>query len=183
MKPEDRVLDVGCGAGAGVDEAARRGAAVIGVDHSLLMVLLGRYLSYPRSGRDIEFKWWKAKRVFRWRKAKELPVRARAHTVAWASRPARRWDTVEVGLDELRQVLEPGGRLIIAGRLDRPGAWHRAVRKFTKEQAAETAKAARRAGFTDTEDGTYRVGRRRLAVVCAHAPPASQDANARRHPR
>jgi hypothetical protein len=35
---------------------------------------LGRYLSYRRSGRDIEFKWWKAKRVFRWRKAKELPV-------------------------------------------------------------------------------------------------------------
>jgi SAM-dependent methyltransferase len=74
VKPEDRVLDVGCGAGAGVDEAARRRAAVIGVDHSLLMVLLGRYLSYRRSGRDIEFKWWKAKRVFRWRKAKELPV-------------------------------------------------------------------------------------------------------------
>jgi SAM-dependent methyltransferase len=185
VKREDRVLDVGCRLGAGVDEAARRDAAeVTGVDHSLLMVLLGRYLSYPRSGRDIEFKWWwKAKRGFRWWKAETLPVDGRTFTVAWAIRPARRWDTVDVGLTELCRVLEPRGRLIIAGRLDRPGAWHRAARRFTKEQACETAKAARKAGFTDVEDATYRVGRRRLAVVSAQAPSASQDENARRDPR
>ena len=56
VKPEDRVLDVVYGPGAAVDEAARRGAAVTGVDHSRLMLLLARYLSRPRSGRDIVFK-------------------------------------------------------------------------------------------------------------------------------
>ena len=89
--------------------------------------------------------------------------------MAWAVRSARRWDTVDAGLGELCRVLEPGGRLIIAGRLDRPGAWHHAARKFTKERAAEAEKAARKAGFTDVENDTYRVGRRRLpVVVCAH---------------
>ncbi|MDR0342153.1 MAG: class I SAM-dependent methyltransferase, partial [Nocardiopsaceae bacterium] len=41
----DRVVDVGCGPGGAVREAARRGAYVTGVDPAPLMLRLGRYLT------------------------------------------------------------------------------------------------------------------------------------------
>src|SRR5436309_13548702 len=53
VRPGDRVLDVGCGPGAAAREAARRGAAVTGVDPAPLMRRLGRYLSGRRDRREI----------------------------------------------------------------------------------------------------------------------------------
>jgi Methyltransferase domain len=162
VKPEDRVLDVGCGRGAAVDEAARRGAAVTGVDHSLLMRMLARYLAAPRSGRDIVFRRWKPE-------TEQLPVKAGAVTVAWAIRPTRRCADVEARLSELHRVLAPGGMLIIAERLARPGARGRAANGFDEDRAIAIAAQAQTVGFAYAEHFTcYRVGQRRLAVICAH---------------
>ena len=111
--PQDRVLDVGCGPGGAAREAARRGAAVTGVDPAPLMLALGRRLSCGQSGRGIAFVEGTAE---------ALPVADRSVTVAWAISSAHHWADVAAGLRELHRVLEPGGRLIIAERLARPGA-------------------------------------------------------------
>ena len=157
--PADRVLDVGCGPGGAAREAARRGGAVTGVDPAPLMLALGRYLSRGRSGRGI---------VFVQGTAEALPVPDRSVTVAWAISSAHHWADVAAGLGELHRVLEPGGRLIIAERLARPGTRGHATHGFTRAQAAETAAAAQAAGFAGSAHETHRAGRRMLAVVRAY---------------
>ena len=156
--PGDRVLDVGCGPGGAAREAARRGAAVTGVDPAPLMLRLGRYLSGRRAGREIQFVRGTAE---------ALPVPDQAVTVAWAISSAHHWADVPAGLRELHRVLEPGGRLIIAERLARPGARGLAAHGFTEAQAAETAAAAQAVGFAGAGNDTHRAGRRVLAVVRA----------------
>jgi ubiquinone/menaquinone biosynthesis C-methylase UbiE len=161
--PGDRVLDVGCGPGAAAREAARRGAAVTGVDPAPLMLALGRRLSRGRTGHHIAFVEGTAE---------ALPVADRSVTVAWAISSAHHWADTGAGLRELHRVLEPGGRLIIAERLARPGARGHAAHGFTTAQAAQTAAAARAAGFAGAEHETHRAGRRMLAVVRAHGAAA-----------
>ncbi|MGE5289570.1 MAG: class I SAM-dependent methyltransferase [Micromonosporaceae bacterium] len=157
--PGDRVLDVGCGPGGAAREAARRGAAVTGVDPAPPMLRRGRYLSGRRSGRGI---------VFVQGTAEALPVPDQAVTVAWAISSAHHWADIPAGLRELHRVLEPGGRLIIAERLTRPGARGLAAHGFTQAQAAETVAAAQSAGFAGAGHDTRRAGRRMLAIVRAH---------------
>jgi SAM-dependent methyltransferase len=157
--PGDRVLDVGCGPGGAAREAARRGAAVTGVDPAPLMLRLGRSLSGRRSGRDI---------VFLQGTAEALPVSDRAVTVAWAISSAHHWADVPAGLRELHRVLQPGGRLIITERLTRPGARGLAAHGFTEAQAAQTAAAAQAAGFAGAGHDIRRAGRRMLVIVRAH---------------
>jgi ubiquinone/menaquinone biosynthesis C-methylase UbiE len=158
VAPGDRVLDVGCGPGAAAREAARRGAAVTGVDPAPVMLRLGRSLS---GRRDI---------VFRQGTAEALPVADGSVTVAWAVSSAHHWADVPAGLRELHRVLEPGGRLVIAERLTRPGARGLGAHGFTAAQAAETAAAVQAAGFPDVSTDTRRAGRRTLAIVRAHRP-------------
>jgi SAM-dependent methyltransferase len=81
VKSEDRVLYLGCGPGAAVDEAACRGATVIGVDSGRLL-LLGRYMSGPRSGHDISF---------RRGTIKNLPVCNEDVAAAWTTGSAHHW--------------------------------------------------------------------------------------------
>jgi ubiquinone/menaquinone biosynthesis C-methylase UbiE len=157
--PADRVLDVGCGPGGAAREAARRGAAVTGVDPAPLMLALGRRLSRGATGRHIAFVEGTAE---------ALPVADRSVTVAWAISSAHHWADTAAGLRELHRVLEPGGRLIIAERLARPGARGLAAHGFTPAQAAQTAAAVRTAGFAAAGYETHRAGRRMLAVVRAH---------------
>jgi len=159
--PRDRVLDVGCGPGGAAREAARRGAAVTGVDPAPLMLTLGRRLSRGQSGRGIAFVEGTAE---------ALPVADRSVTVAWAISSAHHWADVAAGLRELHRVLQPGGRLIIAERLARPGARGLAAHGFTTAQAAQTAAAAQAAGFAGAGHETHRAGRRTLAVVRAQRP-------------
>ena len=157
--PGDRVLDVGCGPGGAAREAARRGAAVTGVDPAPVMLRLGRYLSASGSGRNI---------VFVAGTAEALPVADRAVTVAWAISSAHHWPDVPAGLRELHRVLAPGGRLIIAEGRPGPAPAGSAAHGFTEAQAAETVAAAQAAGFAGARHETHRAGRRTLAVVRAH---------------
>lgn len=157
--PGDQVLDVGCGPGGAAREAARRGAAVTGVDPAPLMLAMGRWLSRGRSGRGVQFLLGTAE---------DLPVPDQSVTAAWAISSAHHWADVAAGLRELHRVMKPGGRLVIAERLPRPGATGLGAHGFTAAQAAETVTALRAAGFADAAHQTRRAGRRVLAVVRAH---------------
>jgi SAM-dependent methyltransferase len=159
LTPGDTVVDVGCGPGGAAREAARRGAVVTGVDPAPMMLRLGRYLS----GKGSQVSYRKGT-------AESLPVPDEAATVAWSISSAHHWRDVPAGLREIHRVLEPGGRVIIAERLTRPGARGLAAHGTSEEQADETMAAARSAGFANVRRETCRAGRKTMLVVRGARP-------------
>jgi ubiquinone/menaquinone biosynthesis C-methylase UbiE len=157
----DRVLDVGCGPGSAARKAARRGAAVTGVDPAPLMLRIARYLSRRAAGGHL---------VFEEGTAEALPVSDQAVTVAWAISSAHHWTSLSAGLHEIYRVLEPGGQLLIAERLTRPGARGLGAHGFTAASAKDVIADAHTAGFADALYQTHRSGRRTMIVISAHRP-------------
>jgi SAM-dependent methyltransferase len=158
--PGDRVVDVGCGPGRFLREAAERGATAVGVDPSSQMRRLATWRT-PASLRD-------AIRVTDGT-AERLPLKDGEATVAWAVASFHHWTDPDAGLAELRRVLQPGGRLLIAERLARPGGWfqHHAL---TWEQGQDLVAQAERAGFSDVAAVRSSLGRRQLLVVRGRRP-------------
>jgi ubiquinone/menaquinone biosynthesis C-methylase UbiE len=158
--PEDRVVDVGCGPGRFLREAAERGATAVGVDPSSQMRRLATWRT-PASLRD-------AIRVADGT-AERLPLEDGEATVALAVASFHHWTDPDAGLAELRRVLQPGGRLLIAERLARPGGWfqHHAL---TWEQGQDLVAQAERAGFTGVAALRPSLGRRQLLVVRGRRP-------------
>jgi ubiquinone/menaquinone biosynthesis C-methylase UbiE len=158
--PGDRVVDVGCGPGRFLREAAERGATAVGVDPSSQMRRLATWRT-PASLRD-------AIRVADGT-AERLPLEDGEATVAWAVASFHHWTDPAAGLAELRRVLRPDGRLLIAERLARPGGWfqHHAL---TWEQGQDLVAKAERAGFTDVAAVRPTAGRRQLLVVRGRRP-------------
>jgi ubiquinone/menaquinone biosynthesis C-methylase UbiE len=157
--PGDRVLDVGCGPGLFLREAAERGATAVGVDPSSQMRRLALRRTPARLRDAVTVLDGTAER---------LPLEDATVTVAWAVASFHHWDDADAGLAELRRVLVPGGRLLIAERLVRPRGWfqHHAL---GWEQAQRLAAQARQAGFAEAAAARRRLGRRQLALVRARA--------------
>jgi ubiquinone/menaquinone biosynthesis C-methylase UbiE len=153
-------VDVGCGPGRFLREAAKRGATAVGVDPSAQMRRLATWRT-PAGLRD-------AIRVADGT-AERLPLEDGAATVAWAVASYHHWTDPDAGLAELRRVLGPGGRLLIAERLARPGGWfqHHAL---SWEQGQDVAARVERAGFAGVAAGRHVVGRHQLLVVQGRRP-------------
>jgi ubiquinone/menaquinone biosynthesis C-methylase UbiE len=158
--PGDRVVDVGCGPGRFLREAAGRGATAVGVDPSSQMRRLATW-RMPASLRD-------SIRVTDGA-AERLPLEDGEATVAWAVASFHHWTDPDAGLAELRRVLRPGGRLLIAERLARPGGWFR-HHALSWEQGQDLVARAERAGFTDVAAVRPTAGRRQLLVVRGRRP-------------
>ena len=160
--PGDRVVDVGCGPGRFLREAAERGATAVGVDPSSQMRRLATWRT-PASLRD-------AIRVTEGT-AERLPLGDGEATVAWAVASFHHWADPDAGLAELRRVLRPAGRLLIAERLARPGGWfqHHAL---SWEQGQDLVAQAERAGFTDVAAVRPTLGRRHQLLVVRGRRPA-----------
>ena len=153
--PGDRVVDVGCGPGLFLKEAAERGATAVGVDPSARM----RRLAVRRIPAGLR----PAVTVVDGA-AEHLPLEDGSATVAWAVASFHHWSDPDAGLAEVHRVLAPTGRLLIAERLAGPRGWFRG-HALTWEGAEAVADLARRAGFAEVAVTRHRLGRRRLVVV------------------
>jgi demethylmenaquinone methyltransferase/2-methoxy-6-polyprenyl-1,4-benzoquinol methylase len=99
VKPGDRVLDAACGTGDLAIIAAKQGANVTGLDFSEQMLVRARH-----KAPDLE---WLRGDVL------ELPFPDDSFDAATVGFGIRNVDDLQRGIDELRRVLRPGGRLAI----------------------------------------------------------------------
>jgi SAM-dependent methyltransferase len=102
-----RVLEVGCGPGAGLAEALARGAAfVCGVDPSEVMLNQARARNAPALA--------EGRLAIRLASADSLPFDDASFDVAFAVNSAQVWPDPVAGLKEVRRCLRPGGRVALA---------------------------------------------------------------------
>jgi ubiquinone/menaquinone biosynthesis C-methylase UbiE len=155
----DRVVDVGCGPGTAVREAARRGARVTGVDPAPVMLRLARTLTRNR----LTLTWAEGA-------AEDLREPDGSATIVWSLATVHHWRDVTAGLAEARRVLAPGGRLLAIERRVRPGATGLASHGWTDQQAESFAAQCRAAGFDSVHVEKHTPGRRAVSVVKAVRP-------------
>ncbi|MGI8817104.1 MAG: class I SAM-dependent methyltransferase [Pseudonocardia sp.] len=155
----DTVVDVGCGPGSAVREAARRGARVTGVDPAPVMLRLARALTRERPG----ISWVEGS-------AEKLREPDGSATVVWSLATIHHWMDVTAALAEMRRVLAAGGRFFALERQVRPGATGLASHGWTDRQAKSFAAQCRAAGLEDVRVEQHRPGRRAVFVIRAIRP-------------
>jgi SAM-dependent methyltransferase len=162
----DKAADIGCGPGRAVRVAAASGASVTGVDPSPIALRLARSLT-PRSA---------ASRVT-WApgSAERLPLADGSATVVWSISSVHHWADPAAGCAEIRRILAPGGRVLLAERLLGPGA-ARGVHGHTREQAESLGRTLTAAGFTAVRVQTLTAGRRTRIIVRGVQPAPSAAA-------
>jgi ubiquinone/menaquinone biosynthesis C-methylase UbiE len=155
VSDSDRVVDVGCGPGGAVREAARRGARVTGVDPAPVMLRLARIFT-----RDDGIGWAEGT-------AENVPLPDGSATVLWSLATVHHWKDVGLGLKEAHRVLAPGGRLLAIERRSQPGATGLASHGWTQQQAESFASQCRATGFGDVAVDRHGDGRRAVWAVSA----------------
>lgn len=155
----DRVVDVGCGPGAVARQAARRGAAVWGVDPSEMMLRIARTFT----ARNARITWLDGT-------AEALPLEAGVATVLWSISTVHHWKNIERGLAEAFRVLVPDGRLLAIERKREPGTTGLASHGWTDEQAHAFAEYCVAAGFVEPHIETRQVTRKDHLIVTAKRP-------------
>jgi ubiquinone/menaquinone biosynthesis C-methylase UbiE len=155
----DDVVDVGCGPGSAVREAARRGARVTVVDPAPVMLRVARALTRDRPG----ISWAEGT-------AEDLRLRDGSATVVWSLATIHHWLDVTAGLAEVKRVLAAGGRFLALERQVRPGATGLASHGWTDQQAEAFAVQCRAAGFEDVRIERHTPGRRAVFVIRAIRP-------------
>ena len=163
LSPRDRVLEVGFGPGLAVERiAARTGQGrVVGVDHSELMrrQAARRNRAALAAGR-VELHVGSVER---------LPLEAAGFTHALAVNSLQFWPDLPAALAELRRVLRPEGRLLLALRMRREnaGRFDRSKHGMTDERLAQIVAAAERAGFRDLETVRREIRGESLTAILA----------------
>ncbi len=150
----DSVVDIGCGPGSAVREAARRGARVTGIDPAPVMLRIARAVTRNRAG----ITWAEGT-------AEDLPLPDGSATVAWSLATVHHWQDVGNGLAEAHRVLAPGGRFLAIERQVRPGATGLASHGWTNQQAESFAAQCRTAGLHSVRVGTHGADRRAVWTV------------------
>jgi ubiquinone/menaquinone biosynthesis C-methylase UbiE len=155
VSENDRVVDIGCGPGSAVREAARRGARATGVDPSSVLIRLARAVT-----RDATVEWVEGT-------AENVPLPDGSATIVWSLATVHHWKDVGLGLKEAHRVLAPGGRLLAIERRSPLGATGLASHGWTQQQAESFAAQCRTAGFGDVKMGKHGAGRRAVWAVSA----------------
>jgi arsenite methyltransferase len=144
VEPNDRVLEIGFGGGVTLRRLLSRACFVCGVDRSDDVIAFARRrFSAAVESRTAEFKVGSVE---------NLPVPSGTFEKALSVNTVYFWTSLEKGMDEIRRVLSPGGRVVIGFvpkiRMDRMNT---PVDIFTPRTAEQLADALRKAGFTDVE--------------------------------
>jgi len=160
VSANDDVLDVGCGPGTAVREAARRGARATGIDPAPVMLRLAEALTRKHAG----ITWAEGA-------AEDLQQPDASATVLWCVATVHHWKDVGAGLAEARRVLTTGGRLLAIERCVRPGATGLASHGWTGPQAQSFAARCRVTGFDDVRVEQHTPGRRALWAIRAIRRP------------
>lgn len=150
LRADDQVLEVGCGAGGGVDLVAQQIGAdrIAAVDPSPTFVTMVRK-RVP--GADVRVSG-----------AEDLPFDDGSFTVIYSIASMHHWDDRSKGLATIAAKLALGGRLLIAERaLTSPG------HGITPDQVQVVVAELERLGLTDVHADAHRVGRRRMTVITA----------------
>lgn len=159
LAPGDAVVDIGCGPGAAVRHAARRGASVVGVDPAPVMLRVARFLTRRKATvRYVEGS------------AEALPLADASASVVWTIASVHHWADLDMALRESRRVLRPGGRFVAIERLTQPGARGHASHGWTENQAHAFADLCLARGFVDARFDRHRTRRRSTVSVAATAP-------------
>jgi ubiquinone/menaquinone biosynthesis C-methylase UbiE len=158
LRPDDTVLDIGCGPGTAVRHAARLGATVTGVDPATVMLRVARLLTRATGRvRYLEGA------------AEALPVADGSVSVVWAVASVHHWADLDAALREARRVLRPGGRLVAVERRTQPGARGHAGHGWTDEQASAFKERCLEHGFANPRVGRHTTGRRTTISVTVTA--------------
>jgi SAM-dependent methyltransferase len=162
LQPDDVVVDVGCGSGEAVREAAARlqGGRVTGVDPTPAMIRMARQLSASHDARD--------RIQFLEGSAEDLPLPDASTTVVMAINSLHHWQDAAAGLAEARRVLVPGGRLLIADEEPEEGCWGHGSGPMT--DPAEVVRTVERAGFDQVKTSRHREGEVRMNLLLACRP-------------
>jgi len=155
----DVVVDLGCGPGAAVRDAARRGAVAMGVDPAPVMLRVARLLT--RSSAEVQYVRGAAE---------SIPLPDASASIVWSIATVHHWSDMDAGLREVRRVLLPGGRLVAMERRAQRGARGHGSHGWTDEQATAFADRCRAHGFTDVCLERAKIGRRSTTSVVANAP-------------
>ena len=158
LRPEDTVLDIGCGPGTAVRRAARLGATATGVDPAPVMLQVARLLT--RSTERVRYLAGAAE---------TLPLPDSSVSVVWAIASVHHWADLDAGLREARRVLRPGGRLVAVERRTQPGARGHASHGWTDEQTRAFGERCLQQGFADPQVGRQSTGRRTTMSVTVSA--------------
>lgn len=159
VSEHDRVVDIGCGPGSAVREAARRGARATGVDPSSVFLRIAGVVTRGSS----RVEWVEGT-------AEKVPRPDTCATVVWSLATVHHWQDVERGVGEAWRVLASGGRLLVIERQCEVGATGLASHGWTREQAEAFASQCRTAGFSDVAIAAHETGRRRVWTVSATRP-------------
>jgi len=139
LKPDDVVVDVGCGGGEAVRVAAEyvvRGHA-IGVDPTPAMIRIATEQTRDHACAD---------RIrFLEGPAEKLPLAAQTASVVLAINSLHHWTQPDAGLDEVWRVLAPGGRFLIGDEETETGRWSHTEGKLS--DPVEIRRLVERHGF------------------------------------
>jgi ubiquinone/menaquinone biosynthesis C-methylase UbiE len=153
LRPDDRVLEVGCGAGGATDLVARQ----IGADRASAVDPSPTFVTMVRKrvpGADIRVAG-----------AEDLPFDDRSFTVVFSIASMHHWDDRSKGLATIATKLASGGRLLIAEEaLASPG------HGITADQTRAVIAELERLGLAGVRPGEHPAGRRRMTVITATRP-------------
>jgi SAM-dependent methyltransferase len=162
LQPNDLVVDIGCGSGEAVREVATRlqEGRVTGVDPTPAMIRIARELSASHP------KWDRIQ--YTEGSAEDLPLPAASATVAMAINSLHHWRDAGAGLTEVKRILVPGGRLLIADEEPAKGRWGHGSGPLT--DPAVVVRTVERAGFVEVETSRHREGQVRMNLLSARRP-------------
>jgi ubiquinone/menaquinone biosynthesis C-methylase UbiE len=164
VRPDDRVLDVGCGPGVTVGLIPERATSglVAGIDPSVEMLRQAAQRNHAalRAGR-VEL---------RRGEASALPYPDGSFTKVSAIHSLYFWPSIEGGLRELHRVLAPGSLLVLAVRMgnEHAGVFEPSRYGLTDTQIDEIIATLGDVGFRDATSQQREIGRETITAISAH---------------